>query len=160
MPDYRHIKKKAENENQEYERKLEALKRKYFDCEDLIVDAFKKSIHEMIERKVSIFYRAGTYCNIHKLGTVFPRYTLTEKRFTSYCIYSKYVINTNSFDHFLCDPQKTAQTCLTFPSEDCLHSFLEKTNRVLGKDKIRVSAEEDNMTGSCWFSVFAKLGKL
>lgn len=80
MPDYRHIKKKAENENQEYQRKLEMIEAKFFSLESKLVDVFVKRVRALIEDGVYSYYKDGKCPNIHRVGMFFPKYIFLRKK--------------------------------------------------------------------------------
>lgn len=160
MPDYRHIKKKAENENQEYQRKLEMIEAKFFSLESKLVDVFVKRVRALIEDGVYSYYKDGKCPNIHRVGMFFPKYIFLRKKWWNIRVSKKYEIEKIDVDAFFSNPQQVVNTNFLFPSEKCVNSFLERANRILDKDKIKISIEKDEMTKCPYFSVFARLGKL
>lgn len=160
MPDYRHLKKKAESENQEYAKKLESLERKYYDLEDRLVDTFVKRVHERIEADVYSFYKEGKSRNIQKSGKLFPEYTFSIREWRNIRVYKNYEVEEVSVDSFFSNPEQVINTNFIFPSEKCVKSFMEKANRILNEDRIRINIIEAELPKRFYFSIFAKLGKL
>ena len=160
MPDYRGIKKKAEDENREFERKLEALERKYYDLEDRLADTFVKRVHERIEAGVYSFYKEGKSPNIQKNGKLFPNYTFSARRWWNIRVYKNYEIEKVNVDFVFSNPEQVVNENFIFPSEKCVKSFMEKVNRILNEDRIRINVIEAELPKRLYFSIFAKLGKL